>query len=102
MTAWVTSTIEAWEACGLIPDFFDDADPRPAVEQVNERYIFGGWDPVPGFEIEGDKLCYPGDPPMDPLAYTVLPKTREIVVIFQFGFVLIRQSDQSWEVARLD
>jgi hypothetical protein len=103
MTVWIVESPEALEACGFIPDLFDDADPRPAVEQANDRYGFaGGWNPIPGFELHDDKLCYPGDPPMAPLAYTALRETGEIVVIFQHGLVLVRQDDGTLEVARLD
>ena len=34
---------------GYVPGFLVDSDPRPAREQFNERYRFGGWKPNRGF-----------------------------------------------------
>jgi hypothetical protein len=30
------------EQMGFIPSFLDETNPRPASEQINERYIYGG------------------------------------------------------------
>ena len=43
-----TPNEELW---GLIPEFLNADDPRPAREQIDEAYI-GGWRPLPGMRIE--------------------------------------------------
>jgi hypothetical protein len=88
---------------GLIPSFLDEADPRPAAEQFNERYAFGGgWQPMEGFvrEPRTNKLKYPGYPPLFPLA--LIPFRDEVILIYQFAWVMIIQPDNSWVVARMD
>lgn len=102
---------------GLIPAFFMDSDPRPAVEQINDRYAHGGgWFDLKvgerGFKAadDGKKLLYPGDPPLHALAEAYLHRDhvpgnnppRERIVIYQHGFVAIYQPDGSFRVARLD
>jgi hypothetical protein len=103
--SWITASPESWEACGLIPHFLDADDPRPAAEQINDRYDHGGgWRPLPGFTLRPDLwLCYPEDPPLEPLAMTILPASAETVVIYPAGFVVILQrTDRTWQAARLD
>jgi hypothetical protein len=36
---------------GLIPGFLDERDPRPAKEQIAEKYL-GGWLPLPGGQFD--------------------------------------------------
>jgi hypothetical protein len=99
---WVRLHPEATlEHVGLIPSFLDADDPRPAAEQFNARYQFGGWSPLPRFTlIEGLGLSYPGDPILAPLYATRLHD--EIVVIYSAGFVAIVQPGGTFEVSRLD
>jgi hypothetical protein len=85
---------------GLIPSFLDIDDPRPAREQFDEKYI-GGWRPQPGFKLKDRySLCYPGDPPLKPLA--ALPFRDELILIYLYGYVAIFQPDQSFEASRMD
>lgn len=103
---------------GLIPDFFLDSDPRPAVEQINDRYRHGGgWYDLKvgrgGFKLLANgALKYPEDPALPALAEATLHGAenrvypdgveRERIVIHTGGFVSIHQPDGSFRVARLD
>lgn len=89
------------EHLGLIPHFLFEDDQRPAKEQFNERYVFGGWSPFLGFKLRSDNsLKYPGDPAMMPLAQTKL--RDELVVFYDHAWVAIIQPDRSFEVCRMD
>lgn len=89
------------EALGNIPYFFSEEDPRPAREQINEAYIFSGWQPFEGFELVAEEnLRYPGDPVMYPLAKARL--RDETINFYQSAWVSIVQPDGSFEVARID
>jgi hypothetical protein len=86
---------------GFIPSFLNDADPRPAAEQFNANYKFGGWRPFDGFTLlSGDILKYPGDPPIRPLAMTIL--RDEEIFFYEHAWVMIKQKDGSWQVSRMD
>jgi hypothetical protein len=88
---------------GLIFTFIDAADPRPAREQFNERYVYGGWQPFGDGRfklLEGLGLEYPEDPVLAPLWATRVGD--EIVVIYSASVVAIIQPGGSFEVARLD
>lgn len=103
---------------GLIPDFFLDSDPRPAVEQINDRYRHGGgWFDLKvgrgGFKLLANgALKYPEDPALPALAEAwlhALPNTvypdgveRERIVVHAGAFVSIHQPDGSFRVSRLD
>lgn len=89
---------------GYIPTFLSEDDPRPAREQIDERYSYGGgWDPEPGRGFvmhDGDILKFPGDPPMSPLCELHLRDER--IVLYLYSVVAIIQPDGSFEVSRLD
>lgn len=87
---------------GLVPEFFWEADPRPAKEQINERYAHGGgWFPIEGFEHRGlGSIKYPGDPVMTPLASAQLHD--ETIYVYESGWTMILQPDGSYEVTRMD
>lgn len=88
------------EMLGFIPSFLDENDPRPAREQFNANYV-GGWYPFTGFKLWSDeRLKYPEDPPLQPLFRTSL--RDEEIIVYEYAWVLIRQTDGSWEVARMD
>lgn len=92
------------EELGILPDFIDQTDPRPAAEQFEERYQHGGgWRPLKGFKqvkAGGISLKYPGDPPFHPIA--CWPLREEMIVVYRYGFVAVFQRDGSFEIARLD
>ena len=88
---------------GYIPAFVLKNDPRPAKEQFNERYVYGGWRPFGAGEWtlgEDNSLSYPGDPHMRPLASAKL--RDETIVFYESAWVAIIQPDRSFEVCRMD
>lgn len=108
MTHWTAAHPRVTaEHLGLIPSFLNEADPRPAREQLHEAYAHGGgWHPFYGFELQKEGavetwwLKYPEDPPVRMLAYTTL--REETICLFQFAWVAIVQKDGSFEIARMD
>jgi hypothetical protein len=96
----VRSAQDLMEMWGLIPSFLDDADPRPAKEQFNDRYI-SGWRAQEGFKRGDDmSLRYPGDPPMKPLAIMLFRGER--IYLYPFGYICIVQPGEAFEVCRMD
>lgn len=88
---------------GYLPSFLLEEDPRPAKDQINERYTFGGFRPAKGngFTLHADNsFSYPGDPRQHPLAQTQL--RDELIVLYPYDFVAIIQPDRSFEIARID
>lgn len=100
----------AEELIGLIPAFLISADPRPAAEQFDERYSFGGgWRPMKGWKHEtvrriggGEQLDirYPGDPPYMPVACITFREER--IWIYQHAWVAIEAADGSVQISRMD
>lgn len=94
------------DVLGLIPEFLSACDPRPAREQLHERYAHGGgWRPFQGFALHGIEpaemeLEYPGDPRYQAMAWTQL--RSETIILFRFAWVAIMQANGAWEVARMD
>lgn len=95
-----TDPFELIHVVGYIPSFLHEGDPRPAVEQLDERYV-GGWRPFEGFEHSpvSHRLKYPGDPAMEPLAK--ISFRDETVYVYRYGWVGLTVGDK-FEVARLD
>lgn len=91
-----------WDHVGFVPEFLSENDPRPVREQFHERYAFGGgWHPVDGFtRIHPYTLKYPGDPPLQPLAFIQFRK--ETILIYPASFIAIFQEDGTFECARMD
>jgi hypothetical protein len=90
------------EDLGLLPMFIDDADERPAREQYDSNYEFGGWNPIEKFEmfLSNGWIKYPGDPVLKPFAMTSLRDER--IYFYRHALVAIVQPDGAFEVARLD
>jgi hypothetical protein len=84
---------------GYIPSFLSLEDPRPAKEQFASNYI-GGWHPYTGFTLRGLSLHFLGDPPMRPLFASIL--RDELIFVYDHGWVMILQQDNSFEVSRMD
>jgi hypothetical protein len=82
--------------------FFDDNDPRPAAEQINEKYAHGGgWNPIPRFTMEADgTLRYPGVPPLPVLAEAIF--RNELIRFYDHAWVAIMQPGGAFEVSRMD
>ncbi len=94
------------ELIGFIPTFISEQDDRPAAEQFNERYAFGGgWRPMDGWKIHhaptGELIIrYPGDPPYRPVAMIAFRNER--IWIYPHAWVVIEQPDGSVEISRMD
>jgi hypothetical protein len=88
---------------GLIPSMLNGEDSRPAREQLDKAYAFGGWQPLKGFKLKpDDSLSYPGDPDQHPIAEFQLPGHDERVLMYNHAWVAIIQPDRSFEVCRMD
>lgn len=86
---------------GYLPSFIHNDDLRPASEQFNERYVYGGWSPIKKFtKLARDYLSYPGDPSLPPIAERNLRAER--IVMYPHSLVAIIQPDGTFEVARMD
>lgn len=94
----IIGSIDRW---GFIPDFLDETDPRPAREQLAERYI-GGWNPFKGFAFDAATMTlrYEDDPVL--LPESALLFRDETLLIYQSDWVLILQKDNSFEISRMD
>ncbi len=94
------------EAVGFIPQFLNENDPRPAVEQIDTAYRHGGgWMDFKGFQLAGGGddpyfLTYPGDPAMRELSRATL--RDETLVLFTSSWFAVIQPDGSFRVARID
>jgi hypothetical protein len=91
------------EMLGVIPSFLVKTDPRPAVEQLDERYRHGGWRPMDGFTVvdrHAGTIKYPGDPVLAPLFETRL--RDEVIRVYAHGWVAVFQPDGSFSVSRMD
>lgn len=90
---------------GYIPLFLSENDPRSAKEQFNANYAHGGgWQPFEGFKLDTcqEQFClkYPGDRPMKEIGRGTL--RNETIVVFEYSWVAIIQSDGSYAIARMD
>ena len=91
---------------GFIPTFLSESDPRPASEQFNERYAFGGgWRPMDGWRHshqpdKGLTITYPGDPTYRPVASITL--RDETIWVYQHAWVAIEAASGSVEISRMD
>jgi hypothetical protein len=91
------------EHLGLIPLWINNEDPDPAWKQIDKNYGHGGgWrHGTMGFTKDKDNvLHYPDDPPLVPLAQTLL--RDELILFYDHAIVAIVQKDGSFEAARID
>lgn len=94
------------EALGLIPQFFNEEDPRSAREQIAANYSFGGgWSPLSGWKMAEDGTITYGegedqDPPLKVLSEAKM--RDETIRFYAHAWVAIVQPDGSYEVARID
>jgi len=92
---------------GALNEFFWDSDERPAVEQIHDRYSYGGgWSPLEGFELAGDwkkpgevSIIYPGDSPLQEIGRTQL--REETIILFECEWLCIVQPNGDFEVSRV-
>jgi hypothetical protein len=104
MMTWVLRHPKAtFQMLGYIPSFFSESDPRPAREQIDSAYKYGGgWHPFTGFKMLPDgSLKYPKDPPLPLLAESIL-HNEEIIRFYSHSWVAIVQLDGTFETARID
>jgi hypothetical protein len=87
---------------GFLPAMLSERNPAPAREQLHHGYAHGGgWHPFRGHKLLPDnRLTYPGDPPLRPLAQTKL--RDELIVLYEHAWVAIIQPDRTFEVCRMD
>lgn len=88
------------EMLGFLPSFIDENDPRPAREQFDANYQYGGYWRTVGRLDDAGVMYYPGDPPMPPIAMTVL--REETIYVYPTEFVAIVQPDGSFVTQRMD
>lgn len=90
------------ELLGLLPSFFSESDPRPAKDQINERYAHGGgWHPMKKWKRTNETtLQYPGDRPIKPMAVGRLREER--IFLYPYSWVMILQPNGDFEVSRVD
>jgi hypothetical protein len=99
---------------GFVPQFFDDEDPRPASEQLEERYAHGGgWHPFGRGQWRvrqsDGALIFPGSPEdgepdeVYPLiAVSALPLSGERLFFYTSALLAVAKDDDSFEVTRVD
>ena len=88
---------------GLIPYMLDENDSDSAAKQLDKNYTHGGcWRPMEGFTLNNKlQLCYPEDPPLDPLAMASL--RDEVIIVYPHAWVVVRnQKTLKFEVCRMD
>lgn len=90
------------EAMGLIPGFLDPRDPRPAIEQFKQHHpaLWEHSSRYPGTLVDGLYFKYPGDPLMKPIAHVQFHD--DLVLVYQYGIVIVRHADHTFQIARLD
>lgn len=107
---WITKAPYGMELLGYIPGFMSNLDPRPAKEQINERYAHGGgWNKFDGFKLDAKtgSLVYPvpeeegGDEKYEPIAISMCHD--EVIMVYPHAWVcILTKATKAWEVARLD
>lgn len=92
------------DALGLVPHFFWNSDPRPAKDQLADRYAHGGgYRPIAGFTMDPDTadLQFIGDPPFRAVAEAWL-RTERLLFYSNCSLLAIVQPDGSFVVTRVD
>ena len=112
---WAIKKGHSRSEVGILPQMLVFDDPRPAREQLHERYAHGGgWMPFSGFKLQRPSdnpltwtIKYPEDldesssvRPHEAIAYTLL--SPEVIVLFEHSWVAIVQRDGSFSVSRMD
>lgn len=89
------------DLAGFIPSFLSDGA-GPAKEQFNANYSHGGgWCPLKGWKMIGEQIKYPGDPILPPIMRITL-ESKEVVLIYPYAWVAIRQPNGDFEIGRMD
>lgn len=94
------------EDAGFLPEFFSEADPRPAREQLDANYQHGGGvHPIEGFTLVNPapgaaSLHYPDDRPFRERGRATL--RDETLILFEADVLAIVQPDGSFLATRVD
>lgn len=94
------------QAAGYLPFILSNNDPRPASEQLDDRYAHGGgYNPFEGFKLIVNKdnsyaLQYPNDPPMRELSQAFLHEEK--LVLFEGSWLAIIQPCGDHVITRVD
>jgi len=102
----------AGDLLGFLPEILRPEDPRPASEQLADRYSHGGGYSPFGrdqwtLDLDTLVLKFPGDPAMKPVAGLRLPLSKETVLLYPHQMAAIVQGNRhdrnrNFEVVRLD
>lgn len=112
---WELKASHRIEELGYLPEIISCSDPRPVVDQVNDRYAHGGgWYPMKPkkwiLDRESMTLTYPVSEDeaayCEPEVYEPYARTRvlsgEMVYVYAHSWVLIDRGGDDWEVSRMD
>lgn len=88
---------------GWLPVIFQLGDPRPAKEQIEERYAHGGgWSPNEKFATLPDgRIQYPEDDPLAPMFWTQID-SGETLILFEGSWLRILRPDATSDIVRMD
>lgn len=103
MNGWMLAPGTEPEDLGFLPSMLSEEDPHTAQEQLDANYPWGGyWRTEERVTIDDKyRLCYPGDPPLNWVAFTVLHGT-EVVLLYPADLVAILQPDGTFKFQRMD
>jgi len=87
------------DALGFLPGFLNAEDARPACEQLDANYGYGGHWRAGKIDAEGT-YRYPGDPPLRWAARATL--RDETILFYPYAFVAVIQPDGSNVMQRMD
>jgi hypothetical protein len=103
--------IEPFDLLGFLPEMLSNANPDPAVKQLDDGYTHhGGWRKFEGFTLndtdpEQPTLEYEGEPPVVCVAIATLHKhteqPTERVMLFENSWVAVVQEQGLIEVSRM-
>lgn len=95
--------IQPEDFIGYVSMMLNDEDPRSVREQLDANYQHGGgWQPLAGATLgEKMRMVYPGDPPLEPLDYTVVREEMCICYACAF-FGIVQRGGEAAEFARMD
>jgi hypothetical protein len=91
-----------WDHVGTIPDMLSEHNSESATVQLHAGYGHGGgWNPFIGFKLNpDDSIKYPGEPALKPIAEMKLRNER--ILVYEYAWVAVIQSDRSFEICRMD
>lgn len=88
---------------GYIPSWLNEDAEGTAMEQLDRGYAWGGWQSFGKGVVKlnpDNSFIYPGDPPQHPFAEIEFRDER--IYMYQGSWVLVKQPDGSFDMARMD